>query len=175
MGQQSNQPSSYNVLVMEDSIPDVHLVSLCFRQVSPAVKLHFTKDGVEGGDFLFKRGSFAKVPTPDLILMDLNMPRKDGRTLLKELKADPVVGTIPVVMLSTSNSPEEIGECHRLGASAFVTKPVDVMKMAKIVKTLVEFYFSCASLATQPPQTESLSTRTILNSSRLSSIMSKAV
>lgn len=140
----------FDILIIEDNAADVQLLQLFFSECAPSVTLHFAQDGMEGHDLLFRKGKYEAGSTiPDIILMDLNMPRKDGRTLIRELKSSDLLAHIPIIMLSTSSSDREVSECYRLGASAFITKPVDINQFQQLVKTLVTFFFECVTLSTK--------------------------
>ncbi len=147
----SSTSKPYQVLCIEDNSADVELLKFLFAQATPKVELHFVSDGILGSDFLFKRGQFElDYPTPDMVLMDLNMPKKDGRALIRELKTDKELCRIPVIMLSTSSSDREVGDCYCLGASAFISKPPDLEKFQQAIQKLVGFFFDCVSLPTRP-------------------------
>lgn len=108
-------------------------------------------DGVEAMEFLRKEGKFQDAPRPDLILLDLNLPRKDGREVLAEIKADPFLRKIPVVVLTSSQAEEDILRVYDPQASAYVTKPLDLNSWARIVKAFTEFWFSVVKF---PPEGE---------------------
>jgi two-component system response regulator len=112
-------------------------------------RLHIAADGVEALAFLRKEGKYANVPTPDLILLDLNMPRKDGREVLAEIKADKVLKRIPVVILTTSQAEADILKTYNLHANCFITKPVDLDQFLQMIKSLQDFWFSIVKL---PPK-----------------------
>src|SRR4051794_577239 len=122
-----NNRKSFRVLSVEDNLADVELLKILFSDCCAPVELHFVNDGVQASDFLFRRGLFERNSVrPDLVLMDLNLPLKDGRTLLRELKGDKELCKIPIIIVSTSNSEREISEAYCLGASGFISKPTDV-------------------------------------------------
>ena len=100
-------------------------------------------------EFLHRKGRFSKVPLPDLILLDLNLPRKDGREVLAEIKEDPILKHIPVVVLTTSKADEDIVKTYNLHANAYITKPVDLNRFAEIIHVLNEFWFTIVKL---PPK-----------------------
>ena len=143
-------PQRYTLLLVEDNTADAELVRILLRQIPPAVDLILARDGAEAWNILQDPSHFDKLRgIPDLILLDLNLPRKDGRSLLKDLKADAQLCRIPVVILSTSNSPTEVNEVYRLGAAAFLTKPVDIAHFQTALDVLSRFYFSIAQLPTR--------------------------
>lgn len=108
--------------------------------------LRFVEDGEELMDFLNRRGEFADAPRPGLILLDLNMPRKDGREALKEIKADPTLRRIPIVVMTTSKAEEDIFRSYDLGASSFITKPVTFDRLVELMKTLGQYWVEFVEL-----------------------------
>ncbi len=136
----------YELLLIEDSLPDVGLVKYLLAASTSTINIQCAYDGAQASDFLFRRGEYAGRPDPDLILLDLNLPMKDGRELLREIKPDPVLGKIPVVMLSTSNSQAEIAEIYGLGANAFISKPTDLEEFQTVLNSLVDFWFKRVAL-----------------------------
>ena len=107
------------------------------------------EDGIQALDFLYKRGQFASAPRPDLILLDLNLPRKNGREVLAEIKADTNLRTIPIVVLTTSNDEEDILKAYNLNANCYVVKPVGFENFMKAMQSLRHFWFSVVAL---PPE-----------------------
>ena len=142
--------SKFEILVVEDNPADITLLELLFREVKIPVRLHFARDGREGLDFVFKHGKFTQAPTPDLILIDRNLPIKNGGELLRAIKEDPRQRQIPVIMLTTSNNHAEIEEAYLLGVNAFISKPIDIDKYQEMIHTLCRFWFECADLSTRP-------------------------
>jgi two-component system, chemotaxis family, response regulator Rcp1 len=134
------------VLVVEDNVPDIELVKFLFQKSDVPIKLAFVSDGIEATDFLFRRNKYKDASRPNLILVDLNIPKKDGREILMDLGKDRELSTIPVIVLSTSTSQSEISEVYRLGASAFISKPPDLERYEKIIHSLVDFWFKSVSL-----------------------------
>ena len=108
--------------------------------------LHVASDGVEALAFLRREGKYADAPRPDLILLDLNMPRMDGRTFLVEMRADEKLKSIPVVVLTTSQTDEDIFKSYQLGANCYVTKPVGLDEFTKVVNAIEEFWFTIVRL-----------------------------
>ena len=109
-------------------------------------KLHVVEDGADAVDFLFRRGRFTDVPRPDIILLDLNLPGKDGREVLSEIKVEPDLSQIPVVVLTTSQADEDIIRAYQLHANCYVTKPVDFNQFMHIVSTIEEFWLTVVKL-----------------------------
>lgn len=139
------------VLLVEDNPADVDLTKEYLEDAKILVDLYVVMDGVEAMEFLRKEGKFQDAPRPDLILLDLNLPRKDGREVLAEIKTDPSLRKIPVVVLTSSQAEEDILRVYDLQASAYVTKPLDLNSWARIVKAFTEFWFSVVKF---PPEGE---------------------
>jgi CheY-like chemotaxis protein len=129
-----------DVLLVEDDPGDVYLIREAFAHNKVANALHVVSDGVEALAFLRRRGPYADAPRPDLVLLDLNLPRKDGREILGEIKADEDLRTIPVVVLTTSEAEEDIARSYDLGANAYVTKPVDFDRFIEVVRKVDDFF-----------------------------------
>jgi len=135
-----------DILLVEDSPTDVLLAQEALEHAKVLNKLHVVSDGVEALDFLRRRGQFADAVRPDLILLDLNLPRKDGREVLQEIKADEDLKRIPVVVLTTSKAEEDILRAYGLHANCYVSKPVDFEQFAFVVRAIESFWFSVVSL-----------------------------
>lgn len=129
------------ILLAEDNPGDVMLTRKALEQGKLANNLHVTTDGVDALEFLRQDGEYEDAPRPDLILLDLNMPRKDGQEVLKELRADDELRRIPVVVLTSSESEEDIVRSYELNANAYLTKPVDFDGFVEIVNRLENFWF----------------------------------
>jgi CheY-like chemotaxis protein len=129
------------LLLVEDNIGDQRLTMEVLKDSKVCNKLHTACDGVEALEFLRKEGKYANAPTPDLILLDLNMPRKDGREVLAEMKADAALRRIPVLILTTSTSEADIEKTLDLHANCYITKPVDLDQFANVIKIIEEFWF----------------------------------
>jgi CheY-like chemotaxis protein len=134
------------ILLVEDNEDDVMLTRMAFKRAKLLVNLHHTKDGEEGMAFLRKQGAYANVPTPDLILLDLNMPRKDGREVLAEITADERLRFLPVVILTTSAEEREILKMYKLRASSYIVKPVDFEQFLRVIRSLHEYWFTVVVL-----------------------------
>ncbi|WP_411799850.1 response regulator [Halonotius sp. F2-221B] len=129
------------ILLAEDNPGDVVLTRKALEQGKLANNLHVTTDGVDALEFLRQDGEYEDAPRPDLILLDLNMPRKDGQEVLEELRADDELRRIPVVVLTSSESEEDIVRSYELNANAYLTKPVDFDGFVEIVNRLENFWF----------------------------------
>lgn len=128
------------ILLVEDNEGDVEMTQRAIHDSRIPCHLAVAHDGEEALDFLNKRGAFAEAPTPQLILLDLNMPRMGGKELLNNLKADPVLKSIPVVMLTSSQSPHDIRECYERHASFYVVKPFDGNEFDTALRDIVAFW-----------------------------------
>ena len=137
-----------NVLLVEDNIGDVRLTQEALKEGKLAVNLTVAKDGVEAIEILQRKNGNGNVLHPDLILLDLNLPRKDGREVLKEIKNDQKLMRIPVVVLTTSEADSDILATYGLHANCYITKPVDMDRFIKIVTMLEEFWFTIVRLPT---------------------------
>jgi CheY-like chemotaxis protein len=138
------------ILLVEDSPADAELTLEALKGGKIANHLSRVEDGVEAMDFLARRGRFASAPRPDLILLDLNLPRKDGREVLAELKQDPSLRRIPVVVLTTSSADGDILRSYDLHANCYITKPVDFGEFLKVVKAVEQFWFTIVALPGRP-------------------------
>ncbi len=134
------------VLLVEDNPADVELTQYMMKKGKLVVNLHVAVDGFEAMAFLRREGMYAGVPRPDIILLDLNLPGMDGREVLAEVKADPVLKAIPVVVLTTSQSEEDVLKSYNMGANCFITKPVGMDEFAKVVNTIDDFWFTIVRL-----------------------------
>jgi len=144
-----NDVRPVDILLVEDNPGDVRLTKEALRDAKVLNEIYVAKDGVEAMEFLNRKGRFSKVPLPDLILLDLNLPKKDGREVLAEIKEDQILKYIPVVVLTTSKADEDIVRTYNLHANAYITKPVDLNRFAEIIHVLNEFWFSIVKL---PPK-----------------------
>ena len=137
------------ILLIEDSPTDVFLAREALRDASVSNRLHLVSDGVEAMAFLNRLGRYHEKPRPDLILLDLNLPRKDGREVLTEIKSDPRFQDIPVVVLTTSRAASDVDAAYGRHANCYILKPVDYDEFAKVVQRLLEFWFSVVTLPGQ--------------------------
>jgi len=141
-----NNAKLVRILMAEDSPTDAELARQAFKNGKLLNELTIVKDGVEALQFLRKEGTYANASRPDVILLDLNMPRKDGREVLAELKKDPALKTIPVVVLTTSEAEEDVLHSYELQASCYVTKPVDFEKFVEVARGIKTFFFTVVTL-----------------------------
>ncbi len=136
------QSRPVEILLVDDNPADVALTQEAFLENKLFNNLNVVNDGVEAMDYLHKRGQYASVPTPDIIMLDLNLPRKDGREVLAEIKADDGLKHIPVIILTVSRDEKDILESYRLHANCYISKPVKFEDFAEIVRSLENFWFS---------------------------------
>jgi chemotaxis family two-component system response regulator Rcp1 len=132
------------VLLVEDSPGDVRLTREAFREANEAVRLHVAADGVDGMAFLMREGVNADAPRPDLILLDLNLPRMDGREVLARIKEDKSLRAIPTVILTTSDSAADIERSYQLQANCYLSKPVQLSEFESLVKSINDFWLTKA-------------------------------
>jgi chemotaxis family two-component system response regulator Rcp1 len=142
------------VLLVEDSPGDVRLTQEAFREANRAINLHVASDGVEAMAFLKREGTNANAPRPDLILLDLNLPRMDGREVLAEIKGDDSLKTIPTIILTTSESEADIVKSYQLQANCYLSKPVQLGAFENLVKSINDFWLTTARLPQQAPRRE---------------------
>lgn len=134
------------ILLVEDNSADVRLTREALREGKLHNKLHVATDGVDAMAFLRREGPYADAVRPDLILLDLNLPKKDGREVLEDIKADASLRTIPVVILTSSEAEQDILRAYDLHANCYVTKPVDLDQFIHVVKTIEQFWFAIVKL-----------------------------
>jgi len=137
------------ILLVEDNPGDVRLTREALREGKIHNNLAVVEDGVEALRYLRGEGPYAGSPRPDVILLDLNLPRKDGREVLEEVKADPHLRTIPVVVLTSSDAERDVVRAYDLHANCYVTKPVDLEQFINVVKSIESFWFSIVKLPTR--------------------------
>lgn len=137
---------SIEVLLVEDNPGDVRLTREALKEGKVFNNLSVAKDGEEALAFLRREGEFADAPRPDVILLDLNLPRKDGREVLEAIKSDPSLRTIPVVILTSSEAERDIARAYELNANCYITKPVDLDQFITVVKSIEDFWFTVVKL-----------------------------
>lgn len=142
----SHTPVPIDILLVEDNPADVRLTREAMRDAKVRNNLHVTQDGVEALAFLRRLGKYGQAPRPDLILLDLNLPKKGGREVLEEIKQDRLLMAIPVVILTTSQAEQDVLESYRLRANAYVTKPVDLEQFLKVVQSIEQFWLEIVKL-----------------------------
>lgn len=137
------------ILLVEDNPGDARLTQEALHEGKIRNNLHHVRDGVEALAFLKRESEFAKAPKPDLVLLDLNLPRKDGREVLAEMKQDPRLRTIPVVVLTTSEAENDIVRSYELHANCYITKPVGLEQFIAIVREIESFWLTVVTLPTR--------------------------
>ena len=138
--------AAIEVLLVEDSPGDVRLTREAFKDAKVHINMHVSSDGMQAMAFLKREGEHANAPRPDMILLDLNLPKKDGREVLEEIKERPVLKSIPVVILTTSASEADILRSYQLHANCYITKPVDLDGFLEVVKSIDGFWLSVVKL-----------------------------
>ncbi len=142
----SPESRAIDILLVEDDPGDELITREAFEHNKIKNNLHVARDGEEGLDFLYRRGSFQDAPRPELILLDLNLPKYDGRQLLEKIKSDSNLCHIPIVVLTTSSAEEDILRSYKLHANAYVTKPVDLDQFMSAVRQIDEFFVQVVRL-----------------------------
>jgi chemotaxis family two-component system response regulator Rcp1 len=145
MKQQDNS-KVVDILLVEDNEGDARLAKEAMRDSKIRNTLHHVSDGEEAMAFLRKEGKYAKAPRPDLILLDLNLPKKDGRQVLAEIKEDDEIKRIPVVILTVSSAEEDILKTYNLHANCYITKPIDLSQFMKVVRSVEDFWLTIVKL-----------------------------
>lgn len=135
-----------DILLVEDNAGDVRLVEEGLKEGKLYHNLHVVDDGEKAMEFLRRHGEYSQAPHPDIVLLDLNLPRKDGREVLAEVKNDPVLKNIPVVILTTSDAEQDILKTYEYHANCYITKPVDLEQFIKVVKSIEDFWFTIVKL-----------------------------
>ena len=141
-----NSMKPVQILLVEDNPGDVRLAQAALAEGKVQNTLHVARDGVEAMEFLRHQGNFRQSPRPDLILLDLNLPRKSGREVLREVKEDADLRRIPVIVLTSSEAEEDILKSYSLHANGYVAKPVDFAKFVQVMKIMEEFWFTIVKL-----------------------------
>jgi chemotaxis family two-component system response regulator Rcp1 len=151
MNSKMNEWQPIEILLVEDNPGDVELTREALEDAKVANRLNVVDDGADAVDFLFQRGEFTQAPRPDIILLDLNLPKKDGRQVLLEIKADPDLAQIPIVVLTTSHAEEDIFRAYQLHANCYITKPVDFNQFLRVVSAIEEFWLTIVKLPRKRP------------------------
>jgi len=136
--------SDFCILIVDDDMDDQYMIKQAFASINLNENVHTVNDGVELLDYLHKRGKYKDVPilTPKVILLDLNMPKKDGRECLKEIKANQRLNKIPIIIYSTSSNPDDISYAYEHGASSYITKPYSYQELVKIMDVFKQYWFT---------------------------------
>lgn len=142
----TTHPRLLKILLVEDSKSDAVLIQRTLKASKFLNEIHLARDGVEASDFLWRRGKYVDASRPDLVLLDLNLPKKNGRELLAEIKADEDLMTIPVVILTTSSDEADILRSYQLHANCYLVKPVNLEQFVEVVKSIEHFWFALVEL-----------------------------
>lgn len=135
-----------DILIVDDNRADIRLVEEIFKKGKMIVSLHSILDGMEAMEYLRKEGKHKDVHRPDLILLDLNMPRKDGREVLEEIKSDDKLQTIPVIVMTVSKAEEDILRSYKLHANAYIVKPIELNQFIDVVSSIEDFWLTIVKL-----------------------------
>jgi chemotaxis family two-component system response regulator Rcp1 len=146
MNHDSHDAHPIDILLVEDNPGDVDLTKEALEGAKVANRLYVAEDGEAALEFLHQRGAFRDMPRPDLILLDLNLPKKDGRQVLQEIKADPELAEIPVVVLTTSQAEEDVFRSYQLHANCYITKPVNFKQFLNVIKAIEDFWLTIVKL-----------------------------
>jgi CheY-like chemotaxis protein len=146
---QRNAAETFDILLVEDNPGDARLAQEALKEGRMTSRLKVVVDGVEAMSYLRREGGYTDVPRPNLVLLDLNLPRKDGRQVLAEMKADPELRRIPVVVLTTSQAGQDILRSYDLHANCYITKPVDLDRFIAVIRSIEEYW---CSVVTLPPR-----------------------
>ena len=138
-----------DILMIEDNSGDARLAKEALKESKVKNRLHIVKDGLAATDFLFNRNDYKDAPRPDLVILDINLPKKDGREVLAEIKADENLRSIPVVILTISRAEEDILKTYNLHANCFITKPLDFDKFLEVIKSIEDFWLTVVKLPNQ--------------------------
>jgi len=149
MNRKPGEAPPVEILLVEDNPGDYRLTQEALREGKVYNNLYWAQDGVEALEFLRQRGRYSDVPRPDIVLLDLNLPKKDGREVLSEIKSDENLRSIPVVILTTSQAEEDVLRSYDLHANCYVTKPVDLEKFITVVQSIDRFWLTIATLPTR--------------------------
>jgi len=144
----SNKARAVLILIADDDADDRYLTKAAFEENATNCEINFVEDGDEVFDFLYSRGKFAsdKAKMPSLILLDLNMPKKDGRQVLDEIKKSPSLKHIPIIIFTTSKSPEDVRQVYGMGASSFITKPTSFEDLQEVARNIENYWVKTATL-----------------------------
>jgi CheY-like chemotaxis protein len=142
----NNNSETIDILLVEDNPGDIDLTREALEEAKVLNRLHVVEDGEQALDFVFRRGPFANAPRPDLILLDLNLPKRDGREVLEEIRTAAEVTEIPIVILTSSQAEEDIVRAYRLHANCYITKPVNFVQFLKIIHAIEDFWLTIVKL-----------------------------
>jgi CheY-like chemotaxis protein len=159
MSAQNNDMETIDILLVEDNPGDIDLTREALEDAKVLNRLHVVEDGEQALDFVFRRGQFAEAPRPDLILLDLNLPKRDGREVLEEIRTDADMTEIPIVILTSSQADEDIVRAYRLHANCYIAKPVNFVQFLKIIHAIEDFWLTIVKLPRSSHGTEASNER----------------
>lgn len=145
----NNETNSWEILLIEDNSGDVRLIENAMKELENRFNLNIVTDGIQAMDYLYKKNPYTKAITPDLILLDLNIPKKHGHVVLAEIKNDPNLKRIPVIILTISSAEDDILQCYNLHANCYINKPFEIDKLIRIFKSIQNFWLNTVTL---PPK-----------------------
>jgi CheY-like chemotaxis protein len=140
-----------DILLVEDNPGDIDLMKEALEGAKVWNRLHVAEDGEQALDFLFQRGQYTEAPRPDLILLDLNLPKRDGREVLEEIRADADLTEIPIVILTTSQADEDVARAYRLHANCYIAKPVSFTQFLRVIQAIEDFWLTVVKLPKKRP------------------------
>ncbi len=146
-----NDSRPVEILLVEDNPGDIMLTQQAFKQARLANNIHVARDGESALEMLYKQGEYTDMVTPDIVLLDLNLPKKDGREVLEEVKEDAVLKHIPVVVLSSSKADQDVIKTYNLHANSYIIKPVNMEKFFEVVSAIEHFWFTVVTLPKEQP------------------------
>jgi len=139
----------FHILLVEDNVGDIYMTQEAMKESSIPYSLNVVRDGEEAMSYLLRQGKYADIVQPDIILLDLNLPKKNGLEVLKEIKDSPDLGRIPVIVLSTSSAQDDIQKACDLKANCYIIKPINFDKFLKVIKSIMDYWFTVAALPGQ--------------------------
>jgi chemotaxis family two-component system response regulator Rcp1 len=140
-----------DILLVQDNLGDVMLITEALAETDVNPEIFSIQDGIEAMKFLRREAPFHDAPKPAIIILDLNLPRKDGREVLAEIKSDPVMANTPVIVFSGSDAPQDVSACYALHANCYLVKPRDLFGMTETIRSLVDFWLTKVKLPSDPP------------------------
>lgn len=146
MGLRGKMVGTVDILLVEDNPGDARLAAEAFKEGTIPTHLHVVQDGIEAMSFLRREAPYEAAPRPDLVLLDLNLPRKDGREVLAEIKEDPLLRRVPVIVLTTSQAETDVSRSYELHANCYIVKPVDFDRFIDVVRGIEDFWCSLVKL-----------------------------
>lgn len=150
MRRAADRPHPADILLVEDNPSDAYLTQVALRTASLSSRLHVAEDGEQALAFLRREGRFSEAPRPDLVLLDLNLPRMDGRLVLEEIKSDDDLRRIPVIVLTTSTASSDVADCYDRHANCYIAKPVDFDRFEAVIREIESFWLTFVTLPPVP-------------------------